>query len=152
MRTFAGFLFALFLIVATGAMRWPGMEKEIWNVDEAVTFTMARQILAQDIPYRDAVDQRNPLAPYFQAAVFGLTGQANIKAKHLSLVFLIGFTAILLWRIARRLDGNGIGIAAALWFTLLCMVLPSVRDTMPAHTAWYLIFFTTLGFYALIRA
>ncbi len=148
----AGIAFALFLIAATGLMRWPGMEKEFWNVDEAVTFTMARQILAGDIPYRDAVDQRNPLAPYLQAAVFGIAGKDNLKAQHLSLALLIGLSAIMLWRMTRHLLPDGTGISASLWFVLLCMVLPTVRDTMPAHTAWYLIFFSIAGFYGLARA
>ena len=62
------------MIAATLLLRWPGLEKQIWNVDEAVTFTMTQQILAGEIPYPDAVDQRNPLAPYAQAVVFAVAG------------------------------------------------------------------------------
>ena len=145
-------IFAAALIAATWLLRAPGLDKKIWNVDEAVTFTMAQQILAGDVPYRDAVDQRNPLAPYLQAAVFAVTGDWNLRAQHLVLALLIGFTAVLLWRTARRLGDETTGVAGALWFTVLALMLPSVRDTMPAHTAWYLIFFSTAGFWALVAA
>jgi len=145
-------LFAAALIIAPVLLRWPGLEKKIWNVDEAVTFTMGQQILAGDIPYRDAVDQRNPLAPYLQAAVFAVTGDWNAHAQHLVLALMIGLTAVLLWQTARRLGHEAAGVAGALWITLLCLVLPSVRDTMPAHTAWYLIFFSCAGFWGLAQA
>ncbi|MDI1250143.1 MAG: glycosyltransferase family 39 protein [Lacunisphaera sp.] len=152
MRTAVGLCFALCLIAATWLLRAPGLEKKIWNVDEAVTFTMAQQILAGEIPYRDAVDQRNPLAPYVQAAVFAIAGDWNLRAQHAALALMIGLTAVLLWQTARRLGHESAGVAGALWFTLLCLLLPTVRDTMPAHTAWYLIFFSTAAFCALAQA
>lgn len=145
-------IFALALLAGTWLLRGPGLEKKIWNVDEAVTFTMAQQILAGDVPYRDAVDQRTPLVPYLQAAVFAAAGDWNLHAQHAALALLIGFTAVLLWQVARRMGDEATGVAGALWFTLLALMLPSVRDTMPAHTAWYLIFFSTAGFWTLARA
>jgi 4-amino-4-deoxy-L-arabinose transferase-like glycosyltransferase len=145
-------LFAAALVALTFSFRWPGLGKEIWNVDEAVTFTMAQQILTGDTPYRDAVDQRPPLAPYAQALVFALAGDWNLRAQHVALALMIGLTAVLLWQAARRLGDEAAGAAGALWFTLLAFVLPVVRDTMPAHTAWYLVFFSTAGFWALARA
>ena len=145
-------IFALFLIAATGLLRAPGLGKKFWNVDEAVTFTMAQQILAGDTPYRDAVDQRPPLAPYAQAVVFALTGDWNLRAQHTVLALMIGLTAVLLWQVGRRIGDETTGVAAALWFTVLALMLPSVRDTMPAHTAWYLALFSTAGFWALAAA
>ena len=145
-------LFFAALVLAPVLLRWSGLEKKIWNVDEAVTFTMAEQILAGDVPYRDAVDQRNPLAPYLQAIVFKVTGDWNLRAQHFVLALMIGLTAVLVWRTARRLGEEATGVAGALWVTLLCLVLPTVRDTMPAHTAWYLIFFSCAGFWALAHA
>jgi 4-amino-4-deoxy-L-arabinose transferase-like glycosyltransferase len=145
-------IFAAVLIATTWFLRGPGLDKKIWNVDEAVTFTMAQQILAGDVPYRDAVDQRNPLAPYVQAAVFAAAGDWNLRAQHLVLAVMIGLTAVLLWQTARRLGDETTGVAGALWFTVLALMLPSVRDTMPAHTAWYLVFFSTAGFWALAAA
>lgn len=117
-----------------------------------MTFTVAQQILAGAIPYRDAVDQRNPLVPYLQAAVFAVAGDWNLRAQHTALALMTGLTAVLLWLTARRLGEEATGVAGALWFTLLCIVLPSVRDTMPAHTAWYLIFFSSAGFWCLAQA
>ncbi len=145
-------IFAAVLIALTWFLRAPGLDKKIWNVDEAVTFTMAQQILAGDVPYRDAVDQRNPLAPYAQAAVFAVAGDWNLYAQHAALALMIGLTAVLLWSAARRLGDEATGVAGALWFTVLALMLPSVRDTMPAHTAWYLVFFSTAGFWALAAA
>lgn len=145
-------IFALLLLAATWLLRAPGLEKKIWNVDEAVTFTMAQQILAGDVPYRDAVDQRNPLAPYAQAVVAAVAGDWNLYAQHSALALMIGLTAVLLWGVGRRLGDETLGVAGALWFTVLALMLPSVRDTMPAHTAWYLIFFSTAGFWALAAA
>lgn len=144
--------FALLLLATTWLLRAPGLDKKIWNVDEAVTFTMAQQILAGDVPYRDAVDQRNPLAPYAQAVVFAVAGDWNLYAQHAVLALMIGLTAVLLWSAARRLGDEATGVAGALWFTVLALMLPSVRDTMPAHTAWYLVFFSTAGFWALAAA
>ncbi|MBI2813979.1 MAG: glycosyltransferase family 39 protein [Opitutae bacterium] len=146
------FFFAAALIAATWLLRAPGLDKKIWNVDEAVTFTMAQQILAGDVPYRDAVDQRNPLAPYAQAVVAAVTGDWNLYAQHTVLALMIGLTAVLLWRTARRFGDEATGVAGALWFIVLALMLPSVRDTMPAHTAWYLVFFSTAGFWALAAA
>ncbi|MDP2136882.1 MAG: glycosyltransferase family 39 protein, partial [Candidatus Didemnitutus sp.] len=144
--------FALLLLTSAWLLRSPGLEKKFWNVDEAVTFTMAQQILAGDVPYRDAVDQRNPLAPYAQALVFSLAGDWNFHAQHTAIALLLGLTAVLLWLMARRWGDGATGVAAALWFTLLSFMLPTVRDAMPAHTAWYLVFFSTLGFWALAAA
>ncbi len=145
-------IFAFALLGATWLLRSPGLDKKIWNVDEAVTFTMAEQILAGDIPYRDAVDQRTPLAPYAQAAVAAVGGHWNLRAQHGALALMIGLSAVLLWQLARRLGDEATGVAAALWFTWLALMLPSVRDTMAAHTAWYLILGSTAGFWALARA
>lgn len=144
--------FAVFLLAATWLLRAPGLDKRFWNVDEAVTFTMAQQILAGDTPYRDAVDQRPPLAPYAQAVVFALTGDWNLHAQHTVLALMIGFTALLLWQVARRLGDEAAGVAGALWFTVFALMLPAVRDMMPAHTAWYLVLFSTAGFWALAAA
>ncbi len=152
LRSGAGLGFALLLLAGTGLLRWPGLEQKFWNVDEAVTFTMARQILAGDLPYRDAVDQRTPLAPYAQAAVFAVAGGGDLRAQHIALALMIGLTAVLLWRLAARLGHGPAGAAGALWFTVLAFMVPSVRDTMAAHTAWYLIFCSTAGFWALARA
>lgn len=145
-------IFAVALVAATWLLRAPGLDKKIWNVDEAVTFTMAEQILHGGMPYRDGVDQRPPLAPYAQAAVFAVAGEWNLRAQHGVLALMIGLTAVLLWRLGRRLGAETTGVAGALWFTVLALMLPSVRDTMPAHTAWYLVFFSTTGFWALAAA
>jgi len=143
--------FAFLLLVATWLLRAPGLDKPIWNVDEAVTFTMAEQIRHGAVPYRDAVDQRTPLAPYVQAAVFAVSGDWNLRAQHVTLVFLLAGTATLVLLLARALGESATGVAAALFVVLLGYLLPTLRDMMPAHTAWYLIFFSTVGYFCLAR-
>ena len=140
------------LLLAAVGLRRTGLGVPVWNVDEAVTFTMAEQILTGDVPYRDAVDQRNPLAPYVQAAVFGVFGHWNLPAQHAVLAVMLGFAAILVWQTARRFGDEPAGVAAALWFTLCCFLLPSYGDMMAAHTGWYLMFCSCLGFWCLSRA
>ena len=152
MRILPGIGFAVLLLAATWLLRAPGLGKPIWNVDEAVTFTMAEQIRRGEVPYRDAVDQRSPLAPFAQAAVFAAAGDWNLHAQHAVLALMIGGTAVLLYQLGRRLGDEAAGVDGSLWFTLLSLTLPSVRDTMPAHVAWYLIFFSTAGFSGLALA
>lgn len=142
---------ALLFGSATWLLRAPGLDRPIWNVDEAVTFTMAQQILHGEVPYRDAVDQRTPLAPYAQSAVFALCGDWNLHAQHVALVFVIAATAVLVLLIARELQDSATGVAAGFFAVLLCYRLPTLRDAMPAHTAWYLILFSSLGYYCLAR-
>ena len=140
------------LVLLAGAwwLRLPGLPVEIWNADEAVTFTMARQIRSGEVPYRDAVDQRTPLAPFVQAGVFALAGDWNLPAQHLCLALMIGAAAGLVWLTARGGGDEPAGIAAAIWMTPLTLMLPSVRDAMTAHTGWYLMFFSCLGFGCLL--
>ncbi|MBX3736396.1 MAG: glycosyltransferase family 39 protein [Candidatus Didemnitutus sp.] len=151
MRLLARIGFVLLLLAATWLLRSPGLDKPVWNVDEAVTFTMAEQIRQGAVPYRDAVDQRTPLVPYAQAAVFAACGDWNLRAQHVALIFLIAATATLVLLIARSLDESETGVIAALFVVLLCYLLPTLRDMMPAHTAWYLIFFSSLAYCCLAR-
>jgi hypothetical protein len=56
MARFRGGFFALALVVAAHGLRAPWLGRDFWNLDEGSTFTMARQVLAGDIPCRDAAD------------------------------------------------------------------------------------------------
>src|SRR6478609_56882 len=62
-------LFFFVLVLGSVALRWPLLDRKIWNLDEGSTTTMAEMILHGQIPFRDAADNRTPLVPYLKAAV-----------------------------------------------------------------------------------
>ncbi|HWA26780.1 MAG TPA: hypothetical protein VG734_14070 [Lacunisphaera sp.] len=139
--------FALFLLVAALGLRWPSLGRQVWNLDEGSTITMAQLVLAGRVPYRDAADNRTPLVPYLKAAVLAVAGDWNARAIHLVVALMLGVTAILLWLIARQQGEEPTGVIAALLFTWLAAgYLPPI-DGMTAHTGWFVIFFSSLGFW-----
>lgn len=146
------FAFGIALIVAACALRAPGMAKQIWNLDEASTFTMAEIVRDGGVLYRDAADNRTPLVPYVKAGLFALVGDWNIRGVHWCLAIILGLTAVWVWRIAAAAGAGNTGRWAAGYFTLLSFVYLTVVDTMTAHTGWFLIFFSGLGMWALVRA
>lgn len=134
------------LIAAAWGLRAPFLERKEWNLDEGSTFTMAQQILAGDVLYRDAVDNRAPLVPYLKAAVFAVFGDWNVHAVHVLLALCLGAVAFLLWDLCRRLGERDTGSAAAACFTLLSFLLPG-SDALAAHTEWFVVIFSSLGFW-----
>jgi 4-amino-4-deoxy-L-arabinose transferase-like glycosyltransferase len=139
--------FALALLGAIVGMRWPASKRMIWSLDEGSTFTMAEQILHGEVSYLNSADNRNPLTQYLQAAVFAVAGSWNATAQHVFVAILLGFAAILIWQLARRLGEERTGVAAALWFALLSFNYLAAYDAMAAHTGWYLVLFSCLGFW-----
>lgn len=145
-------IFAGLLIIVALGLRLPGLEKTIWNLDEASTFTMAEIVRDGGVLYRDAADNRTPLAPYAKALMFGAVGDWNIEAVHIVVAGMLGLTAILLWMIGRATKDEITGVWSAVYFTLLSFVFLTVGDTMAAHTGWFLIFFSSLGMWSFITA
>lgn len=142
------FLFFAALLLAAWALRAPFLSRQLWNLDEGVTFTMAEQIRAGDVLYRDAADHRGPLVPYLKAALFEIAGPWNARAVHLALALALGASAFALWRIARRLGDSLTGIAGALVFTPLSFLLLDKYDALAAHNGWFVAVFSTFGFAA----
>jgi len=145
-------LWIAFLLLAAWGLRAPYLSREQWNLDEGSTFTMAEQILAGDVLYRDAADQRNALVPYLKAAIFSVAGHWNAFAVHLTIALLLGACAVGLWWMGRRLGDEPAGIAAALAFTVLSFVLIDPGDAMSASTGWFLVIFSTFGYVAFVAA
>lgn len=145
------FLFLAVLLVAAWALRAPFLDRELWNLDEGSTFTMAQQILEGGVIYRDAVDQRAPLVPYLKAAIFAVAGDWNIFAVHLTLALSLGLAAFLLFDLVRRLGDTFAGIVSAIVFTVLAFGMPGPTDSFAAHTEWYLLLFSILGFWLFSR-
>lgn len=139
--------FAALLVAGTLAVRWPVLDRQIWNLDEGSTITMAQQVLDGQVLFRDAVDNRTPLVPYVKALVLAVAGDWNANAIHVALALMIGLTAVLLWQTCRRLGREAVGVFAALAFLGLSTGLIPPIDAMAAHTGWFLIFFSALGFW-----
>ncbi len=145
------FLAAAFLLAAL-ALRWPFLDREIWNVDEGGTFTMAQQVLDGAVLYRDAADHRSPLVPYLKAAILAVAGDWNTRAVHVVLALLMGGIAVSLWQIARRLGDPLAGLLAATIFTFLSITLLDPADAISAHTGWFLAAFSAFGFATFVAA
>lgn len=152
LSTWRSILFVGLLMVAALALRWPGLEKQVWNLDEGSTLTMAQIVRDGGVLYRDAADNRTPLVPYAKALILVFTGDWNARGVHLVLAGMLGLSAVWLWRIGRAGGDERTGIMAAGWFTLLSFVMLTVVDTMSAHTGWFLIFFSGLGMWAFLVA
>jgi hypothetical protein len=140
-------LFALLLVAGTLALRWPTLARPVWNLDEGSTVTMAQLILKGQVPYLEAADNRTPLVPYVKALVLAVAGDWNTWAIHAFLALMLGTTAVLLWQTARRLGHEAVGVMAALvFFWLSAGLIPDI-DGFTAHTGWFVIFFSSLGFW-----
>lgn len=145
-------IWLLVFVMVSWWLRAPFLGREIWNLDEASTFTMAEQLRAGEILYRDAADNRSPLVPYLQAGVFAVAGDWNLRAQHLALLLGYGIAAWLLYDLAARLGRASAGVWAALAFSVLAFTLPGILDALGAHTEVYLIFFSIFGGWLFVRA
>ncbi len=135
------------LLAATAALRLPFLERTLWNLDEAVTVTMAQQIREGAVLYRDTVDHRGPLVPYLKAAVLSVAGDWNSHALHLALAFSIGVVAFLLRSIGRHTGDPLAGSCAAITFIILSSVFIGSAESLAAHTEWFVVFFSAIGFW-----
>lgn len=138
----------LLVVALAGVLfsRAPLMTHELWNLDEGSTFTMAQQVLAGDVLYRDAADNRSPLVPYLKAAVLGVAGDWNARAVHLALTLALGLVGYGLASIARRLRGPVAAWGTLSAFLLLQILWVSVTDALSVNTEWFVVMFSTLGF------
>jgi hypothetical protein len=146
------FLFALALIAVTCGLRWPGLGKLVWNLDEGSTFTMGEIVRHGGVMYRNAADNRTPLVPYAKALIFSVIGDWNIRGAHIVLALMLGLTAIWLWQLARQARDEKAGVMAAVYFTFISFVMMGPVDAMAAHTGWFLIFLSALGMWAFVTA
>jgi len=145
-------LFALALVAAACGLRWPGLGKTIWNLDEGSTFTMAEIVRDGGVLYRDAADNRTPLVPYVKALILSVVGDWNIRGAHIVVAIMLGLTAVWLWRLGRRCGDGAAGAMGAIYFTFLSFIMLDPADTMAAHTGWFLVFFSALGMWAFVSA
>lgn len=145
MSYFRPVLFGLLLVALSFALRQASWRREIWNIDEGVTFTMAQQIAHGATPYRDMVDHRTPLVPYVQAVAFAIGGDWNLHAQQVANALFIGLSGVFLWLLGRRLGDAVAGMAAGLWWIFLSFGFTHPFDAMAAHTGWILVLFSSAG-------
>jgi hypothetical protein len=141
-------LVAGIFLLAAGWIAWlrvPALSTPVWNVDEAITASIADEILAGGVPFRDATDLRAPLTYYFYAAVFVIGGRNNMDAIHVAHTGLVIGTMLMVLLIARRSGG----IATAGWsawiYAGLACTLFGPLDNFALNTEWPLAFFSALG-------
>jgi hypothetical protein len=106
------FAFAASLLI----VRLPSVVQPM-GADQALYAYVGERILAGDLPYRDAWDQKPPAIHYTYALLRAIWhGDGIVAAADLAAA---GFVAWLLFRLGARLDSRPAGIAAALLFLLL---------------------------------
>lgn len=143
-------LLLLVAIAGVWATRAPLMKHDLWNLDEGSTFTMAQQVLAGDVLYRDAADNRSPLVPYLKAAILAVAGDWNASAVHAVLTTLLGLVGFGLAYIARRLTGEAAAWGTLLAYLVLQILWVPVGDSLSANTEWFVVIFSTAGFVLLV--
>ena len=136
----------LVLVVVSWGLRAPHLDKTLWNLDEGVTFTIAQQILAGDVLYRDAADHRGPLVPYLKAVLLAVVGDWNIRGAHQVFAAALGLFAFGLYRLARRLGDERAGWFAAGAFTVLSFTIQGPLEMLALHTEWFMEAFSLMGF------
>jgi 4-amino-4-deoxy-L-arabinose transferase-like glycosyltransferase len=136
-------LLGLGLIALALWVRWPGLDFNVWNVDEAIHAAAARTLLDGGVLYRDAIDQRTPLSYYAVAGIFAAAGENNLTAVRAFIAVLIAGTAWLLYLAGRNRQRAFAGGCAALCYVLLGSSLLAPGDANAANTEWFMAFFST---------
>lgn len=143
----------LFLILTSiVGFRLPSCLTPIWNVDEAVSACIANEIVDGGLPYRDAIDHRGPVTYYAYALVFAVFGKNNMTALHLMLAVLLSGIGGLVYRCGSMLGTPRTGVFAAWFFSTLSFGLYQKGDLLAAHTEFWVIAFTSLAAYCLLRS
>ena len=62
---------------------------------------MAQLILAGQVPYKEAADNRTPLVPYAKALILSVVGDWNIRGAHIVVALMLGLLMIRRRRRAR---------------------------------------------------
>jgi 4-amino-4-deoxy-L-arabinose transferase-like glycosyltransferase len=117
--------------------------------DEGEYAYIAQRILAGEVPYRDAFDQKPPGAFYVYAGAFALLGE-SLEAIHVFMYAWTVLTALALFGCVRRLSGE---LAAA--FALLVFAWASAEPRLTgnaANTEIFMLLPMVASFYCLLRA
>jgi 4-amino-4-deoxy-L-arabinose transferase-like glycosyltransferase len=116
--------------------------------DEGEYAYIAQRILAGDVPYRDAFDQKPPGTFYVYAGAFALLGE-SLETIHLFMYAWTALTALALFGCVRRLSGE---LAAA--FAVLVFASASAEPRLTgnaANTEIFMLLPLVASFYCLLR-
>lgn len=104
-------LFALLVLVRLPSLAQPA------GADQSLYAYVGQRILHGELPYRDAWDQKPPAIHYTYAVLWAIwPDERVVAAADLAVAVL---TALVLWRLGRRIGPPGAGECAALVFLLL---------------------------------
>jgi len=104
----------LFAAVVFGAAiigHLPGLDRQLFDSDEAAIATLGNVVAHGGVLYRDAIDRKPPLAPLLYALSFVATGTRDLQPLHVLLALELGAAALILAAEARRISG-----ARAAWW------------------------------------
>jgi len=88
-------LVAVAIVMSLG-LHLPGMLVHLFNSDESSIATMAMVIDRGGRMYHDTADRKPPAVPYVYAAVFGATGNRDLRPVRGVAALAVAATAILL--------------------------------------------------------
>jgi hypothetical protein len=83
----------------------PGLDRQLFDSDEAAIATLGDVVARGGVLYRDAIDRKPPLAPLLYALSFIVTGTRDLQPLHLLVALGLGVAALVLAAEARRLAG-----------------------------------------------
>ncbi|HEX9372693.1 MAG TPA: hypothetical protein VF897_16900 [Roseiflexaceae bacterium] len=108
---------ALFWVVFTALIlvRAPSLAQPA-GADQGLYAYVGQRILAGEMPYRDAWDQKPPAIHYTYALMYALWPHESIVPA--TDLIVAGLTAWLIYMLGRRLGGPGAGMLAAVLFLL----------------------------------
>jgi 4-amino-4-deoxy-L-arabinose transferase-like glycosyltransferase len=142
LRRWPEIVLALALLGLVLWLRWPSLDRGLWNVDEAIHAAIARTLLEGGVLYRDAIDLRAPLSYYAEAAVFAVAGENNLRAMRCFIALLIAGTAWSLFLAGRSARGPVAGAGAAVLYAVLSSCLLYPVDAYASNTEWFVAFFS----------
>ncbi len=105
--------FTILVMGAAVVSHLPGLDRQLFDSDEAAIATLGNVAARGGVLYRDAIDRKPPLAPLLYAASFIVTGTRDLRPLHLLLALGIGGGALVLAAEARRIAGARAGWWAA---------------------------------------
>lgn len=111
MRVVFWLLFGALVLVRLPSLAQPA------GGDQGLYAYVGQRILAGEVPYRDAWDQKPPGVHYTYALMWAVWPDERVVAAA-DLIVAVA-TALVLWRLGARLGGPGAGELAALLFLLL---------------------------------
>jgi len=129
-RSPRGVFFGALVLGAAIVAHLPGLDRQLFDSDEAAIATLGNVVAHGGVLYRDAIDRKPPLAPLLYALSFLITGARDLQPLHLLLALEIGAAALILAAEARRLGGVRAG-----WWAAGLLIASTIATTPIAGQA-----------------